>query len=249
MGAAQSAKTGDVTLNMPAESTPLSPDAQQTPRSPMHAMQAGEIVSSSVRAASRRVRSAQAVITGQSAAERSKVPNQFGVYEAALDIEEESQMAYPPDGTFSYLDGVAREGGRYVRTLPETIYAALILGHLVLDGYEAPRHRALPKAETCCDAMRNCCTSLGRHFRYFLSIIATFVVTDLPLILTWGIAVAVQFTLSYYLHDAVVRSDGDLGIDCSNTSFTLRIFSLSAFVGLSMNDMFETYAHRPAPLT
>jgi len=69
----------------------------------------------------------------------------------------------------------------------------------------------------------------------------TFVLTDMPLILTWAVAVAVQFTLAYYLHNAVVAVDGDLGVDCNGTDSVLRYLGLSAFVAFGMADLLETW--------
>lgn len=141
-------------------------------------------------------RRANNLLAGQLPVARTSKANEYGVYEPDLEVDPRSVEEYPPHGQFSYLDPVARDGGLYVRRLPETIYSALIMGHLVLENYEKRRRPKLPEAKTCCDQLRNCCTSLDYTIRDLCTYGRTFTFTDLPLILTWALAVAVQFTAS-----------------------------------------------------
>jgi len=171
---------------------------------------------------------------------RQRSANQYGVFEPELDPE--SLDEYPPDGQFSYYDGVAKEGGLHVRTLPETIYSALIMGHLVLDHYESPKHDKLPEAHTCSERVHNCCVATGNVISDLAQYARTFALTDLPLLLSWAIAVLTQFALAYYLHNAVVNVNGDLGPTCLGSDALLRVLALSAFVALAMSDAMETWS-------
>ena len=62
-------------------------------------------------------RHAHAVVSGQNSVPRTNQQNAYGVREPDLAVDPESLQIYPPDGQFSYLDGVAREGGLYIRLL------------------------------------------------------------------------------------------------------------------------------------
>lgn len=54
-------------------------------------------------------------------------------------------------------------------------------------------------------------------------------------------ACGVQTILAYYLFQSVRRADGDLGSDCSGTSFTLRCVALAVFVLVTLQNFLEVH--------
>jgi energy-converting hydrogenase Eha subunit G len=110
-----------------------------------------------------------------------------------------------------------KEGGRFQRQMPESIYSAVIIGWLTLNSaafQPAPQWRRLA------------------HVFYG------------ALLAALAGSIVLQLGFAFYLYRAVHGdADGDERAlsDCTASSFTLRTLALSAYVGLVVNDLFQTY--------
>ena len=114
--------------------------------------------------------------------------------------------------------------------LPESVYGAVIVGHLIIDWYEEPDHEKMSFFSELLKGM-------GNRFKH----LSAFLFFDLPLILTWLVTVIVQFSLAFCLHESVVHVHGDLAADCTSTNWWLKVVALGAFVALVLDAVTTTY--------